>query len=482
MKIIKGKGILVIIVFIFIFTSIFGLSTVKNSTRVEAATIKINKTNLTLYAGETYTLKIYGTGKNVEWSTSDKAVATVSSKGKVTAKKVGTIIVAGKVGSKKYTCKVTVKSTDFITKNSVLICYTGTDKNVTIPNSVTSICDQAFSGSTSITNVVIPNSITSIGEYAFSECTSLTNITIPDSVTNIGSYAFLGCTNLKSVVLSNSVTSISNTTFGMCSSLTSITIPNSVTNIGDSSFISCTNLTSVIIPNSVTCIGAYAFNSCNNLTNITIPSAITSIGDQAFSRLSDATKALTIICPKGSYAAIFAAKNNIAFEYNVGTSEETIDNTNEGGLITCNIELSDGKTVEVTGYFDEKSSYDVFLKVNELRESLGINKLEWNSNLIEYSKTRASELPIQYAHVRPNGQQGTEGLLQYIDPSNYSIGENIAKGQSSSSQVMEAWTNSPGHYKNMTNVNYNTVIVGCFVVKGNGKEDNTYYWVQLFTN
>ena len=66
----------------------------------------------------------------------------------------------------------------------------------TIPNSVTSIGDGAFSGCTSLTSVTIPNSVTSIGHWAFYGCTGLTSVTIPNSVTNIGDWAFIGCTSL----------------------------------------------------------------------------------------------------------------------------------------------------------------------------------------------------------------------------------------------------------------------------------------------
>ena len=39
---------------------------------------------------------------------------------------------------------------------------------------------------TSLTSVTIPNSVTSIGDEAFDGCTSLTSVTIPNSVTSIG--------------------------------------------------------------------------------------------------------------------------------------------------------------------------------------------------------------------------------------------------------------------------------------------------------
>ena len=74
----------------------------------------------------------------------------------------------------------------------------------TIPNSVTSIGEYAFSHCTSLTSVTIPNSVTSIGEHAFSYCTSLTSVTISDSVTSIGEYAFYDCTSLTDVYYAGS--------------------------------------------------------------------------------------------------------------------------------------------------------------------------------------------------------------------------------------------------------------------------------------
>ena len=154
--------------------------------------------------------------------------------------------------------------------------------NTVIPNSVTSIGEEAFFGCSGLTSITIPDSVTSIGDYAFYDCTGLTSITIPDGVTRIGGFAFYYCTRLTSITIPNSVTSIESCAFDHCIGLTSITIPNSVTSIGSWAFNNCTNLTSITIPDSVTSIGRKAFYHCIGLTSITIPDSVTNIGYRAF--------------------------------------------------------------------------------------------------------------------------------------------------------------------------------------------------------
>ena len=96
------------------------------------------------------------------------------------------------------------------------------------------------------TNYTIPNSVTTIGEHAFSDCDSLTSINIPNSVTTIGKGAFSYCDSLTSINIPNSVTTIGEGAFSHCDSLTSINIPNSVTTIEDGAFYGCENLPSHI--------------------------------------------------------------------------------------------------------------------------------------------------------------------------------------------------------------------------------------------
>ena len=178
-------------------------------------------------------------------------------------------------------CDVRTES-GFCIKDNALVKYLGKERTITIPNSVTSIGDEAFYRCSELTSITIPNSVTSIGDGVFSGCSGLTSITIPNNVTNIGDYAFAHCSILTSVTIPNSVTNIGEQAFWNCPKLTSITIPNSVTSIGDKVFYECTGLTSITIPNSVTTIGYNAFDGCRGLTSITIPNSVTTIGNWAF--------------------------------------------------------------------------------------------------------------------------------------------------------------------------------------------------------
>ncbi len=77
--------------------------------KAEAAKkVKLNKTNVVLEMGTKETLKVKNTKSKVKWSSADKKIVKVNSKGKLTPISIGSTKVTAKVNGCKYTCRVTV--------------------------------------------------------------------------------------------------------------------------------------------------------------------------------------------------------------------------------------------------------------------------------------------------------------------------------------------------------------------------------------
>jgi len=180
---------------------------------------------------------------------------------------------------------------------------------VVIPEGVIIIRDRAFAGSGSgmraLISISIPNSVTSIGEWAFSSCSALTTISIPNNVTSISSYAFYRCSSLTTISIPNNVTSIQEYAFAYCN-LISVTLPERLISIGDFVFFNNRNLTSVIIPNSVTSIGGGAFAN-SGIISMTWSRNVTSIDSNydndwpstEFGMFQGCTNLRTVIIPEG---------------------------------------------------------------------------------------------------------------------------------------------------------------------------------------
>ena len=207
--------------------------------------------------------------------------------------------------------------------------------SLTIPNSVTTIGEEAFSnctelkGSLTLSNslktignkafymcnrlngsLTIPNTVTTIGISAFEKCTGFNgSLTIPHSVTTIGESAFCNCQGFKGdLTIPSSITTIEDNTFSSCFGFNgNLTIPNSVTTIGNSAFYQCSGFKGdLTIPNSVTTIGAGAFMQCTGFKgNLKLSNSVKTIGNNAFRICSGFTGELILpnsITTIGAYA------------------------------------------------------------------------------------------------------------------------------------------------------------------------------------
>lgn len=221
-----------------------------------------------------------------------------------------------------------------------------TDADIIIPNTVITIGDYAFAG-TSSNQVNLPKitfekgtKLTKIGAHAFEYCTALESFEIPDTTEEIGANAFAGCIKISSIVIPENVTKIGTSAFSNCSILSDITynaiyvttnsryifdkcnvkkitigpnveafpanlfrdaqfskndapgeeemvtiyVPASMKEIGEYALPNIANLQQVVFQEGsmLDKIGNYAFSQCVNLESMNLPDSVTTIGNNAF--------------------------------------------------------------------------------------------------------------------------------------------------------------------------------------------------------
>lgn len=112
--------------------------------------------------------------------------------------------------------------------------------------------------------------------------------------------------------------------------------------------------------------------------------------------------------------------------------------------------------------------------VNKERKANGLSPVEaGNTKLNSAASKRASEQAIIFSHTRPDGSNWTTVLGEYGIKYG-TAGENVAYGQRTPEEVMQAWMNSSGHRANILNSSYKEIGIGVYYKNG------TYYWSQLF--
>lgn len=170
-------------------------------------------------------------------------------------------------------------------------------ENVIIPASVTSIGAGAFSSCNALSSIKVEKKNKKYDSR--DNCNAIINTetntlvagcnatTIPNSVTTIGAEAFSGCYDMKSADIPSSVTEIGNQAFFYCKNIRDLIIPNSVTKIGQRAFCGCDSLENVTIGNSVKYIGYAAFLHDDHIKTVVIGSGVTAIDSWAFKGLDD---------------------------------------------------------------------------------------------------------------------------------------------------------------------------------------------------
>ncbi len=220
-------------------------------------------------------------------------------------------------------------------------------KNVTLPDTLTTIDEYALSNCDKITSLRIPASVTSIASNAFYKCTALesiyvdsleawlnisfsssanplcyaknlyvggellTELVIPEEVTEIGSYAFESYKALTSVTLHGNM-SVGYRAFYNCDSIEKVntsslsdwltvkfsSIESNPLYYSGTLYVGDEILTNIVIPEDITAIGSYAFAGIKSVETVYIPETVTSFGSQMFEY---ATGIEEIVCCSENY-------------------------------------------------------------------------------------------------------------------------------------------------------------------------------------
>jgi|SRR5690625_5161162 len=115
----------------------------------------------------------------------------------------------------------------------------------------------------------------------------------------------------------------------------------------------------------------------------------------------------------------------------------------------------------------------VFELTNAERTKAGLAPLEIDYELNRVAREKSRDMSINYYFDHNSPVYGSPFDMIRAYGINYrTAGENIAKGQRSPQEVVQAWMNSPGHRANIMNSAFTHIGVG-FVDQGN-------HWTQMF--
>lgn len=148
-------------------------------------------------------------------------------------------------------------------------------------------------------------------------------------------------------------------------------------------------------------------------------------------------------------------------------------------LIDANPQLANpdqiniGQKINIPTNEQASVEQEVVKLVNAERAKAGLPALKEDWELSRVAKYKAQDMHDKnyFDHTSPT--YGTPfTMMKNFGITYKSAGENIAKGQQSATEVVNAWMNSAGHRANILNKNYTHIGVG-FVKDGN-------YWSQMF--
>lgn len=132
--------------------------------------------------------------------------------------------------------------------------------------------------------------------------------------------------------------------------------------------------------------------------------------------------------------------------------------------------IAQGNASAIAGSVEAKENA-VLLLVNKERKAHGLKELVLSTKLTSLAEMKSKDMAINnyFSHTSPTYGTPFE-MMQKYGVSYRSAGENIAKGQATSEQVMQDWLNSSGHRANILSPSFTEIGIGYY----------DKHWVQLF--
>ncbi|MFA1818802.1 CAP domain-containing protein [Virgibacillus oceani] len=132
-----------------------------------------------------------------------------------------------------------------------------------------------------------------------------------------------------------------------------------------------------------------------------------------------------------------------------------------------------GQKINIASNAEFSQEQEVIDLVNQEREKAGLSALKYDWELARVAKYKSQDMKDQNYFSHDSPVYGSPFTMMQDFGINYTTaGENIARGQGSAEQVVNAWMNSSGHRANIMSSDFTHIGVG-YVESGN-------YWTQMF--
>ncbi len=164
----------------------------------------------------------------------------------------------------------------------------------------------------------------------------------------------------------------------------------------------------------------------------------------------------------GTYYLQVAARGSSPYQLKLSAAAAAT-----GGSETKGVQSFVGEVVELT---------------NQFRSKNGLAPLTLNSKLSEAAQTHSRNMATQdfFSHTGKDGTSAGDRVSK-VGYDWRTVAENIAAGQRTPSEVVNAWINSPGHRANMLNTTIKEIGVGYFfLAEDTGTTNYNDYWTQDF--